>query len=61
MPQNDMNTDTYNKVKAFADEVFDVCLIKTKIVSFSNDKCSLMFLAVPNISKSVLCVWHFQN
>jgi hypothetical protein len=32
MSQSDMNTDTYNKVKAFADELFDVSLIKTKIV-----------------------------
>jgi hypothetical protein len=61
MPQIDMNNDMYNKAMAFADEVFDVSLIKTKIVSFSNDKCSLMFLAVPNILRSVLCVWHFLN
>jgi hypothetical protein len=32
MSQNDMNTDIYSKVKAFADELFDVSLIKTKII-----------------------------
>jgi hypothetical protein len=35
MSQYGMDTDTCNKVAVFADEVFGVSLIKTKLVSFS--------------------------
>jgi hypothetical protein len=34
MSQNDMNTDTHNELAVYTDEVFDVSVIKTKLVSF---------------------------